>query len=285
VIHRRVKAVETSTSVAEDLDLGRRRGLSVSRGMVCEDVDDLLVAFRLLGLAEATICPLAASVDGSANVTSTDELRQYDFPQGPVALTEPMDLDRGALGAFVTVSYYFHGDEGFVGSTQNVTVGSSFFGCRTPSVPDTFDDKARAAAEDLAAALKPRGIFCAVFGMVHGEPVLRSAHLDGGNLGFFASKFMNRFFGQVSDRAPPGGPLPVRPEGAGERPARAGCARPAHLPAPPPASRRRAAGASSSRGRPPLPAWTCGPSGRGCASRTPPCPRSTTGAGCSPSSS
>lgn len=93
VLHRRVKTIETEESLAERLQLDVR----VSRGMVCEDIDDLLVAYRLLGLPDAAITPTAAGADGSAIVSSTEELRQVTFfhPSSTLDPTSRRDFCQG----------------------------------------------------------------------------------------------------------------------------------------------------------------------------------------------
>lgn len=207
-------------AMVEDLDLG----VPVCKGLLCEDTDDLLVAYRHLGLTEATLRPVINSHragEGLAVVSSPDELRQYDFPYGPVVLAETVAFDRSPHGTDVSVAYLFEGAQP-VGSVQQVSVGPAFFGCRSLEVPAAFEQQAQGemavagcvagpsvrwpwrdsvagavAAEvssKLVGALKPKGVTSVVFGMVDSKPVLVSVHTDAAGMEYFATLFMERHF-------------------------------------------------------------------------------------------
>ena len=79
--------------------------------------------------------------EGAAIVSSAEELRQYDFPHGPVVLGEGLSLDRSSQGTDVTAVYFFEGSD-YAGAAQRVAVGPAFFGCQSLAVPEDFHRRA-----------------------------------------------------------------------------------------------------------------------------------------------
>lgn len=103
-------------------------------GYTCSTVDDLLVAFRLLGTHEAVVKPLYGKEgEGVLFVSSPEELRLYGFPLGDVVLESALSLDRGADGIPISISHLTLGQQ-LVGSYEKVSIGTSKFGFRSTQV-------------------------------------------------------------------------------------------------------------------------------------------------------
>eukprot|EP00960_Hanusia_phi_P000025 502-Hanusia_phi.AAC.2 len=164
----------SSPSLVEAL-LGTK--CKVIQGFVCENSEDLVLAFEHLGLqdgATAVIRPVD-SVDGRASkiVRSIEEVRLYDFADGTVVLRENVQLDKAPDGLPITTSVaYMKGEIFGQGFTDVVSLGNRKQ-CIRKSVTDLkFQDRITLAANTILKEMKPEGPGLFDFGSINGEPIL-----------------------------------------------------------------------------------------------------------------
>ncbi|KAF6263038.1 hypothetical protein COO60DRAFT_1672706 [Scenedesmus sp. NREL 46B-D3] len=191
IMHRHVRQLDKPSKVCylsvevEALD----PSIAVPHGYSCSTVEDLLVAFRLIGRAEAVVKPLYGKEgQGVLFVSSPEELRLYDFPLGDVVLEEALLMDKGEDSIAVSATHLTVGQR-LAGDYEKVCVGTVKFGMRSTQIPDDFSSTIQAWTSQITGLLAPAGPGYFHYCSVQGRPVLLGVRLGQLSAEHFAALF------------------------------------------------------------------------------------------------
>ena len=153
-LHRHVRSLDVP-SLIEVID----PSILVAKGYTCSSVEDLLLAYRMMGCPRVVVKPIyGAAGEGIKFMSSEDELREYTFPMGDVCLEEHLDLDLAPDG--IVLSPAMHYNEGdFVGDDliDQIMKGTSYMGWRKSIVSPQFQAAARDCLRKFMDYTDPRG--------------------------------------------------------------------------------------------------------------------------------
>ena len=168
-LHRHVRTPETP-SLVETID----PTILVARGFTCSSVEDLLLAYEMIGSRRVVVKPIyGAAGEGILFMSSEAELRAYTFPMGDVCLEEHLNLDLAPDG--IVLSPAMHYNEGdFVGDDliDQIMKGTSYMGWRKSIVSTQFQTAARECLRKFMDYTDPKGPGGVDFLSVDGRPYL-----------------------------------------------------------------------------------------------------------------
>jgi hypothetical protein len=175
-LHRHVRTPDIP-SLVETID----PEILVARGFTCSSVEDLLLAYQLIGSRRVVVKPIyGAAGEGILFMSSEDELRTYSFPMGDVCLEEHLNLDLAPDG--IVLSPAMHYNEGdFVGDDliDQIMKGTSYMGWRKSIVSTQFQAAARDCLRKFMDYTDPKGPGGVDFLSVNGRPFLSDLNTVG----------------------------------------------------------------------------------------------------------
>ena len=212
LLHRKMKSLDTPCMI-EQIDAT----IAVPSGYVCETVEELLAARELMaGIEHVCIKPLGGAMgSGIVLKPSLQDLREYDFCNGPVNLEEFLDLDVDERGEALSPVLHYMGNQ-LVGNfvLDQIMVGCTYTGWSRTAASDDFQREATRAMTSFLAHSSPSGAGGVDFLSVGGKPLLTDintgrfngahpcklfyqAHANPGD-GFYAWKCTEAEMGAIS---------------------------------------------------------------------------------------
>lgn len=170
LLHRKMSSLDTPCMI-EQID----PSIAVPAGYVCETVDELLAARELLaGVEHVCIKPLFGAMgSGIVLKPSLDDLKQYDFCNGPVNLEEFLTLDLDERGEALSPVLHYMGNE-LVGDfiLDQIMDNCTYTGWSRTIASDDFQREARRVMLSFLACASPAGAGGVDFLSVDGKPLL-----------------------------------------------------------------------------------------------------------------
>ena len=136
LLHRKISSLDTPCMI-EEID----PTIAVPKGYVCETVDELLEARKLLADVEhVCIKPLAGATGvGIVLKPSLKDLQEYNFHMGPVSLEEYLNLDTDERGEAISPVLHYMGNK-FCGNymLDQIMLGTMYLGWQRTAVSEDF---------------------------------------------------------------------------------------------------------------------------------------------------
>jgi hypothetical protein len=195
LLHRKISSLDTPCMI-EEID----PTIAVPKGYVCETVDELLEARKLLADVEhVCIKPLAGATGvGIVLKPSLKDLQEYNFHMGPVSLEEYLNLDTDERGEAISPVLHYMGNK-FCGNymLDQIMLGTMYLGWQRTAVSEDFQREATRAMSAFLAHASPTSAGGVDFLSVDGKPFLVDI-----NSGRFNGAHPPRLFHQA--HGPPG---------------------------------------------------------------------------------
>ncbi|EGD83405.1 hypothetical protein, variant [Salpingoeca rosetta] len=164
----------------------------VARGFTCDTVDDLLLAYDLLGDDKAVIKPVfGAAGEGIVFVSSAAELTAYTFPMGQVSLEEFLPLDKADDDMEIAPAIHYMAKE-VIGTclVDQLMQSTAYCGWRASVTAPAFQQICMDATQAILGATSPTGPGGFDFLSVGGNPVLTDVNTGRFNGAHFPKLFL-----------------------------------------------------------------------------------------------
>jgi beta-aspartyl-dipeptidase (metallo-type) len=190
ILHRHMSNLDIP-SVIETIDPRVR----VAPGYTCSNTAHLLAACKLLAVKDVVIKPILGSAGkGILFISSEDELKLYDFPQGDVLLEAKLQLDTADDGIVLSPALHYMKGK-LLGDVlvDQIMVGTRYMGWRESVVNRAFALTATRVIEDILEYTKPQGPGGFDFLSVGGLPVLSDVNTARFNGAHQPKMFVERY--------------------------------------------------------------------------------------------
>ena len=183
------KAILHPNAIPKNRDVGTPllRGVNVPKGFACENVEELMLAARLLkeqGVGELILKPrFSTAGEGMIKGVNAEQMEKYDFPMGGVVLEQCLKFEGVS-------SIQFLANHLLPCPTDQLVKDCVFMGNIVPSrKPARFQSELMHMAQEIVDQLGPKGLGALDFLEVENRPVFIDPNLGRWTGGWIGRRF------------------------------------------------------------------------------------------------